>query len=41
MENNPSLDINGLIKMVPKHLRKHIKHGIFIVPNNELIEDYF
>lgn len=26
--------------MVPKHLRHFIKHGIFIVPNSCLIDDY-
>jgi hypothetical protein len=29
------------ISMVPKHLRKYIQHGVFLIPSALLIPDYF
>jgi len=28
------------ISLVPKHLRKYIQLGIFIIPNDKLIDNY-
>ena len=33
-------DLTDFISLVPKHLRKFVKHGIFIIPNESLIDNY-
>jgi hypothetical protein len=36
-----SEQVKALISLVPKHLRKYVNLGVFIVPNEALIPDYF
>lgn len=33
-------EITQLISLVPKHLRRFIKQGIFFIPSAAIIEDY-
>jgi hypothetical protein len=40
MADKHSEQLNQFISWVPKHLRKFVKHGIFIVPTEVLIENY-
>jgi hypothetical protein len=40
MSEKHSEELNKFIALVPKHLRKYIAHGIFIVPCDALLLDY-
>ena len=39
-ENKQDQDLTQFLSLVPKHLRKFVKHGIFIVPNESIIDNY-
>ena len=33
-------EVTYFVSLVPLHLRKYIKYGIFIIPTSALIDDY-
>lgn len=35
-----SPELTAFISLVPKHLRKFIRHGIFMIPTEALIQNY-